>query len=175
MNPTTVRTVLRDILAACVAAYGQAGAPTIPAHRGISHGQPGMLAKGDQLVVWSGGISATHPFPLTQLSAIKKTIVPSAAVTIQMMKECWPTGDANAVAAFTASSTDYTDAAEEAALHAATIFGHLAQLATTGLLIPSLPTIHTAQDVAFTPMVPVGPLGNRIGWKWPIAIKLSVP
>ncbi len=175
MKPDTIQTVLGDILAACVAAYSDPGAPSPPSQHYISHGGPGFLAKGDQLIVWSGGISATHPFPLTQLTAVKKVVVPSALISIQVMRDCWPTGNVTNVNATTPSPGEFSAAAEASALDAATIFGYIAQHATIGDLLPSLPTISTAQDIAFTPMVPVGPLGTRIGWRWPFAVKLSVP
>ncbi len=173
MNATTVRTVVRDILTACTAAFAQPNTPDPPANIFSSHGQAGGI-QGEYLCVWSGGLSSTHPFPLAQLGAIKKTVVPSTLITIELMRECWPQAHASAAVKATASPDTFTAASEALMLDAATIFSYIAQHATIGDLIPSLPTIHTAQDIAFSPMVPVGPLGNRAGWRWPMAVKLSV-
>lgn len=175
MNPTTVRTVVRDILTACIAAYGATNAPTVPANTFSSHGQAGLLPSGDYLCVWSGGLSGTHPFPLSQLGAVKSSVVPSTLITIELMRECWPAGHGSAAVKATPAASEFTDASEQLMLDEATLFSHITRLATAGTLIPSLPTINTAQDIAFSPMVPVGPLGNRVGWRWPMAVKLSVP
>lgn len=172
MIPTTLVTVLTDLLTACENAYTQAGAPTVPSRRFVTHGVP--VVEGEQLTVNSGGVSATHPFPLAQLRAVKTTVVPSALVTIEVWRSCWPAADVTSPSKTLPSPAKFTAAAEALAKDAATLFGWIGQLAADGGLLPSLPTIATASDVSLSPMVPLGPQGTLAGWRWPIAVKLSV-
>lgn len=172
MNPTVLRTVLTDILAQCVAAYGQSGAPAAPARQFVTHGQP--VVEGEQLTVWSGGLSATHPFPLAQLRAVKTTVVGSALVNIEVWRPCWPPAHVTTPSKTLPAPTKLQEAALDVADDAATLFGWISNLAAKGGLCPHLPGIATASDVSLGPMLPLGPQGLLVGWRWPMAVKLSV-
>jgi hypothetical protein len=169
MNPLTVRTVLRDVLQACEDAYLLPNAPALPVRRWISHGQPMWL--GEQLCVWSGGLSATRPFPLPRLTAPRSTVVPGTTVMIEVVRECWPQASVTSANKATPDPSSYTSGAEAVALDAATLFAHIAQLTATGVLLPTVGTV--ASDIALQPMVAVGPTGPHVGYRWPILVKLA--
>lgn len=172
MNPDVLQTVLTDLLTACENAYGQTDAPKIPARRWVTHGQP--VVEGEQLTVTTFGLAATHPFPLQQVRAVKTSVVASAQCSIEVWRTCWPTATATAAAKTLPAPTKFQDAALALALDAATLFGWISQLAAQGGLIPSLPGISRAEDVSLGQMVPLGPQGTLAGWRWPVAVKLSV-
>lgn len=172
MNPNVYALVLTDVLAACVDAYAQDGAPRLPKRAFTCHGQPPV--EGEQLVVWSGGLSSTHPFPLAQLRAAKTTVVGSALVNIEVWRTCWPAPSASGVAAALPAPQAFTDATDVLARDAITLFGTLADLAVKGGLCPHLPGVSTASDVALGQMLPLGPQGTLAGWRWPMSVKLSV-
>lgn len=175
MIPTTVGTVLSDVLAACVAAYTQPGAPDAPTRGFIAHGSP-VTWEGEQLTVAAVNISPVHPHPLIQQRAVKTSIVPSLALNIECVRGCWPVPrSGGAPSSQMPDPGAFTAAAERLALDASTIFGWIANLAARGGLIPSLPTISTAHDIALGSMVPTGPSAQLVGWRWPIAVKLTVP
>ena len=171
MNPLTVRTVLRDVIQACVDSYTHPDAPTIPHLAFVTHGQPVWI--GEQLTVSSGGISSTRPFPLTRTSAVKTSVVPGTTVNIEVVRDCWPQPQVSSVSKQTVHPSRYASAAEAVAMDAATIFAYIAQRAATGILLPSLPS-STAADIALGAMVPIGPIGTKVGYRWPIQVKLAV-
>lgn len=172
MNPLTLRTVMRDVLAAATAAYEAEGAPKVPALRYLMHGTPTWA--GEQLVVWSPGLLSSGPFPLPKLRAVRTTIIPGAQLNIEVIRECWPVTEGTNVRQTAPGPDQWTDAAEMAALDASTLFSHIAQQITVGTLCPSLPGLRGADDFALSPMVPLGPLGARFGWRLPLAVKLAV-
>lgn len=173
MTPLSLRTVMRDVLEACRGAYAVDGAPKIPANVYLIHGTPSAWF-GEQLIVWSPGLVPSGPFPLPKLRAVKTTVIPAAQINIEVIRECWPTYDTGPAHALQPGPDNYTDAAEQSALDAATIFSHIAQLVTRGTLCPSLPGVGTSEDFALSPMVPLGPIGVRFGWRLPLAVKLAV-
>jgi hypothetical protein len=172
MNPLTLRTAMRDVLAAATAAYDTDAAPKVPARRYLMHGTPTWL--GEQLVVWSPGLLPAGPFPLPRLRSVKSTVVPAAQLNIEVVRECWPSADGTNVRMTTPGPDQYTDAAEMSALDAATLFSAIAAKVAAGTLCPSLEGLGTADDYALSPMVPLGPLGKRFGWRLPVAVKLAV-
>lgn len=172
MDQTTVSLVLNDIMAACEAAFGQDGAPAIPPKRWISHG-PLPIAEGDQLTVTCVGISSVHPFPLQGLRSVRSNVQPSAGITIEIWRTCWPTPSGTVAQKQLPNPKKLTPAALDLAADASCLFGYLIRQITAGTLCPSLPLIGQADDFAITPMVPTGPQGAYAGWRWPIAVKLT--
>ena len=171
--PNTVSLIANDVMDACVAAYGQDGAPNVPARTFITHGIPTVT--GEQLTVATLGISTVHPFPLAQLRAVRTNAVGSTGMSIEVWRSCWPTFEASSPVNKTRPSpSTYTEAASALLLDAATIWGWIADQVTQGTLIPSISTIADASDVSISPMIPMGPQGTYVGFKLPIAVKLSV-
>lgn len=174
MNPNTLVLILGDVLQAVTNAYGQTGAPDIPARVFTTHGTP--VVEGEQLTVSSLGISATHPFPLAQLRAVRSTVVGSAGISIECWRSCWPLPNVTGnVGGTYVDPSAYSKASQALALDAVTVWGWIADLATAGTLVPSIPTIRDSADVSISPMVPLGPQGNVAGWRLQLAVKLSVP
>lgn len=173
IGATSISTILTDVLAACVAAYGQTGAPAVPSRQFISHGQP--IWEGEQLTVCATGLSVVHPFPLTAQRAAKTTVQPSLGVSVEVVRACWPQPKVSGPGSQLPDPSAFTAAGLALAKDAATIFGWITDLAVTGGLIPSYPTIGGNNDVALGVMVPTGPQGLWAGWRWPISIKVAVP
>lgn len=175
LKPSTLPTILSDVLTACQNAYGQTGAPEIPARTFVAHGQPVVQPGVDQLTVQSLGISAVHPFPLAQLRALRTTVVPSAGISIEIWRSCWPSPDATSHASKNAvSPQQFTAASSALALDLTTVWGWLADLAVHDGLVASFPTIAGAADISMSPAIPLGPQGTMAGWKILLAAKMSV-
>jgi hypothetical protein len=172
MDATTIPLVLADIMTACVAAFDPPGAPAAPARRFCSHGQQ-PIVEGEQLTVTCVGISSVHPFPLQGLRAIRSTVVPSAGITIEIWRTCWPTAQGSAAQRTMPNPTKLNAAALTAAADGSCLYGALARLITAGTLCPSLPLIGTADDFAISPALPLGPQAQVVGWRIPIAVKLT--
>ena len=173
MIPTTLATILNDILEAATDAFEQPGTNPVPARAYISHGLT-VPWEGEQLTVSSSAVNATHPFPLNQVRGIKTSLIPSLSVVVEIVRECWPEPRASAAAKSLPDPTKLTTAALSLANDASSLYGYLAQQITAGTLILSIPTINTATDFAVGQMVPTGPQGRMAGWKLPISVKLSV-
>lgn len=173
MNGATVGTLLTDLLQSCVDAFDEVpNAPAAPVRRLVSFGEPPWYP-GDTLGVWCSGLRIVSPFPLTQLRAVQSADVPAADLTILILRDCWPQPNVT-----TSASSSYPEPADiqAAALTAmadgSTLEAHLSMLAAKGGLFPSVPLLNG--DVALSPMVPVGPQGGHVGWRWPIAVKLAI-
>lgn len=172
MDATTLPLLLTDIMDACVAAFEPDGTPAVPARRFISHGQQ-PIVEGEQLTVTLVGISAVHPFPLTGLRSIRTSAQPSAGIQIDLWRTCWPTVQGGAVGKSMPAPTKLQDAALAAAADGSCLYGALLRRITAGTLCPSLPLIGKADDFAISPAIPQGPSGQVVGWRIPLAVKIT--
>lgn len=174
MNVATVDTLMSDLLASVVAAYSADGAPAPPKRQYTTWGQPFWYA-GGQMTVSFGSLGVGGPFPVTKIAAPKTTIVPMLALSIEVVRTCWPGADVSSGSKALPSPQALSDATTLLAYDAATVYPYVADLAVKGGLFPSFPTISTAQDVGIGTLVPTGPSGNQAGWRLPVTIKVSVP
>lgn len=174
MNGTTVGTLLTDLLQTCADAYAIiTGAPTVPARRFVSFGEPPPY-EGDLLAVWWAGLRTVKPFPQTQASAAFAAVMPATDLNFMVMRSCWPSANVT-----TSASTklpkpaDIQAAALAVTADAATLMAHLSDVAVKGGMFPTLPTIRDG-DIALQPLVPVTPSGLRVGVRGVVQVKLAI-
>lgn len=174
MDPTSITTALGDILTACTDAFAQDGTNPAPGLMFVTHGQP-ITYGVDQLAIWTPGLRTTKPFPLTRLSAIRTSVIPALDITIELWRACWPLPAVSSASKQLPNATAISTATAFLDNDAATLYGHIADLATHGHLFPSLPTIGKADDVQLQTLAPLAPQGALAGWRWPISVKLAIP
>lgn len=176
MDALTLNTLLDDLLADCNDAYTNVtGAPTAPARQYVSHGLPVWAPDCDHLAVWVSGLRIVSPFPLTQLRAIEAADLPTADLTIEVVRACWPVLNPITPANVEMPSpAELTAAAKIVALDASTLMSYIGSLAASGGLFPSFPTMSNS-DISLQPMTVLGPQGAHAGWRWPISVKLAIP
>jgi hypothetical protein len=176
MDANTIGTLLTDLLVTCADAFTIIpGAPTAPARQFVSFGEPNSYIEGNgQLVVWTTGIRLVNPFPLTKSSADFAAVMPATDLMVQILRPCWPGPSVTTPAS---SQLPKPAAIQAAALAAdadgATLYAHLSNLAVKGGMFPTLPTIRD-NDIALSPMTPIGPAGVHVGWRCTVAVKLAI-
>lgn len=175
MIPTTISTLLTDLLATCVAAYSQAGVTvTAPARRYVTHGT--AVWAGEQLTVAWSGFRPVAPFPLTQLNVPKAAVVPTCDMRVEVVRDCWPVPQTTAANKRLASPESITAAALLLALDVGAIGAYLQTLSVEGGMFPSIPAIDTSnKGVTVGIAQPTGPQGQLAGLLIPVSVKLAIP
>jgi hypothetical protein len=171
-GPLTIMEMSKDILATAAAAFSQPGANPAPARRFVAHGQ--VQAQGEQLTVACTSLRGARPFPLTQIQAPKTSVTPSVDFRVELWRACWPQPNVSGSAAAGSQLADpsaFTAASESLQIDIATLFVWLVNAGLDGTLLPSQPTIRTAQDAAFGAPVALGPSGQLAGWGFPLQVK----
>lgn len=173
MKADSIELICNDLLAACAQAYTEmAYAPKVPERRFVTHGQ--AVAVGEQLTVSCAGVKLGKPFPLPQISQVETVAIPQADFVIEIWRAGWPPPEMSSASKSLPDPSSVADAAITLSRDAATLFAYISNLSALGGLLPSIPEIETSARMSLQPMVPLGPVGQLAGWRWPMSVKLAI-